>query len=257
MTPDFSISANSNSGFGVLTGVGYLYKINSTWGIVSGLEVTSYKSEVSFMELNDRYMTRDNYENDFEWRLTFNNLSEKWTGTYLNIPIMVQLSPAGANRFFTKIGIIAGIPLKGKYTAKYSGLTTSGYYPETGAEYTDIEFRGFGDFEGSSSNGNLDLKVAVLASAECGLKWTLPNSNNLSLSGYIDYGLNNILKASDTQTRLVLYDKNNPTNLLYNGLSNSETTQATGTEPYVNKLVPLAFGIKVTYGLSFAGNHNE
>ena len=199
-----------------------------------------YKSKASSQELKGQYMTQDNYGNDFEWRLTFHNFNESQKGTYLNIPIMVQFTPVSLDKFYTNLGFKVGIPLNGKYEASYTKFTTSGYYPETGAEYTDIDFRGFGEFGENSSKEDIDLGVAFILSAEFGMKWSLSNSMNLYAGGYIDYGLNNIIKDNKDK-EIIPYKKDNPTNFEYNGLINSNLT---------DKVVPLAFGLKVRLGFS-------
>lgn len=241
---DLNVSGETTSKFGTLFGIGYTYKINSEWRFVSGLEMASYKSDINAQEMKDRYMTQDNYGNDFEWRLTLHNLKENLTGTYLNIPVMVQFIPKGFDKFYTNLGFKVGMPLSGKYSTKYTKLTASGYYPETDAEYTDIDFRGFGEFEGSSSKGDIDLGVAFILSAECGMKWNLSNSRNLYVGGYVDYGLNNIVKEND-RDRVVSYDKENPTNMIYNSLTHSRHTDGVNTQPIIDKVVPLAFGLKM------------
>lgn len=246
---DLGESGDVSSQFGPLLGIGYTYKVNSTWGIVSGLEMAVYKSEASSQGLKGQYMTQDNYGNDFEWRLTLHDFKETQTGTYLNIPIMVQFAPESSGKFYANFGLKVGIPLSGKYEAEYTKLVASGYYPATDAEYTDINFRGFGEFEGSSSKGDVDFGVAFILAAECGLKWKLSNSMNLYTGGYIDYGLNNLVKEGDSN-RIISYEKNNPTNVDYNSLMYSKRTEGEDTKPFIDKVVPFAFGLKVKLGFS-------
>lgn len=244
-----SNSGDISSQIGSSFGVGYTYKFNSEWGIVSGIEWTNYKSEISFLKLNDRYMTQDNYRNDFEWRLTLNDLKEKLEGTYLNIPLLVQITPNRINKLYANIGFTIGIPLSGKYKSNYTNLVASGYYPETDAEYTDIDFRGFGKFEGKKSQGDIDFDIAFMLSAECGMKWNLSNSINLYTGGYVNYGLNNILKENG-HYNIISYDELHPTNFQYNGLLFSKYTHESITKPFVDKIVPLSFGLKVKLGFS-------
>ena len=249
-----SLGASLNSGeisakFGPSIGLGYTYKFATEWGFVSGLEMAFYKSEVSSNELKDKYMTQDNYGNNFEWRLALHNLKENLEGTYLNIPIMVQYTPQSVDKLYTNLGLKVGIPLSGKYDAKYTKLVASGYYPETNTEYTDINFRGFGEFDGKASSGDIDFGIAFILSAECGLKWPLSNSMNLYAGGYIDYGLNNIVKGSDYE-QIIPYNKDYPTNFEYNSLTASKYTEGNETKPFIDKIYPLAFGIKVRLGFS-------
>lgn len=242
-------SGETSSKSGILFGIGYTYKLNSEWGIVSGMEMATYKSKGSLQTLKDKYTTEDNYGNNFEWRLALHNLRESQQGTYFNIPIMIQLTPKSINKLYVNLGFKVGIPLSGKYNSEYTKLVASGYYPETDAEYTDINFRGFGEFDGSSSKGDLSFGVAFMISAECGMKWNLSNSMNLYTGGYIDYGLNNILKTT-AEDRIISYDKDNPTSLEYNTMLYSKYTDETDSKPIIDKIVPLAFGLKIKLGFS-------
>ncbi|MBB4034268.1 hypothetical protein GGR21_000153 [Dysgonomonas hofstadii] len=246
---DLDQPGDRSSQFGPLFGIGYTYKLNSTWGLVSGLEMAIYKSEFSSDELKDQYMTQDNYGNNFEWRLALHNLKDSQKGTYLNVPVMVQFTPSGIDKLYVNLGIKVGIPLSGKYESEYTKLVTSGYYPETGAEYTDIDFRGFGEFDGMSSKGDLDLGVAFMLAAECGMKWSLSNSMNLYIGGYVDYGLNNIVKENGGDN-IIPYEKDNPTTFRYNSLMNSKYSNEESSSPFIDKVVPLAFGLKVKLGFS-------
>ncbi len=246
---DLGQSADISSQFGPSFGIGYTHKLNSEWGIISGLEIAMYKSEASSPELKDKYTTQDNYGNNFEWRLALHNLKETQNGTYLNIPVMLQFTPKSIDKLYANIGFKVGIPLSGKYEAEYTKLVTSGYYPETGAEYTDINFRGFGEFEGTSANDNLDFGVAFILSAECGMKWALSNSMNLYTGAYIDYGLNNIVKENG-DTRIISYNKDNPTNFDYNSLMYSKQTEGDNSKLFIDKVIPFAIGLKLRLGFS-------
>jgi len=248
LNTDINFSGKTSSSFGPLFGIDFTYKLNSEWGLISGLEMAVYKSDVSSGELKDRYITQDNYGNNFEWRLAFHNIEDNLKGTYLNIPLMVQFTP-GAEKFYANLGFKVGIPMSGKYTAQYSKLVTSGYYIETGAEYTDIDFRGFGEFGGSYPKGDIDFGIAFILSAECGMKWKLTNSINLYTGGYIDYGLNNIIKG-DADKRIISYNKGNPTDFDYSGLMESKYTNNEDTKPFMEKIAPLAFGLKIKLGFS-------
>lgn len=238
---DLDESGDVSSKVGPLFGVGYTYKLTSQWGIVSGLEVATYKTEVSSQELKAQYITQDNYGNDLEWRLRLQNLKENHSATYLNIPIMAQFTPGDNSKFYTNIGVKVGIPISGKYEASHTKLIASGYYPETNVVYPDIDFRGFGEFNGSTTKGDLDFGIAFSLAAECGLKWKLSNSMNLYTGGYIDYGLNSIIKDNG-EKNIIPYKKDDPTNFEYNSLMSNSLI--------IDKVTPLAFGLKVRLGFS-------
>ncbi len=246
---DMDDQAQTSSKMAPVFGIGYTYKLKSNWGIVSGLELATYKSEITINNLDDHYLTQDNYSNDFIWNLSLNNYQENLEGLYLNIPILIQFAPEKLKNLYTNIGLKIGIPLSGKYETSYGNLVTSGYYPETNAEYTDLIFRGFGEFDGSTSSGDIDFGVAFMLSLECGKKWELSNSLNLYAGGYLDYGLNNILK-SEGVSKIIEYDKENPTNLLNNSLTESEYTKAETAMPMITKVVPHNIGIKIKLGFA-------
>ncbi|MCW3786284.1 outer membrane beta-barrel protein [Plebeiibacterium sediminum] len=246
---DMDDHAQTASKIAPVFGIGYTYKINTQWGFVTGLELATYKSEIKIKELKDHYLTQDNYSNDFVWNLKLNNYQENQDAFYLNIPLQIQFSPEKLKNLYTNIGLKIGIPLSGKFESNNNSLVTSGYYPETNAEYTDLNFRGFGEFDGSTSKGDIDFGVAIMLSVECGKKWKLSNSTKLYAGGYLDYGLNNILKTQGAG-KIIEYDRDNPTNLRNNSISGSEHTKAETTAPMVNNVVPQSIGIKIKLGFA-------
>lgn len=239
----------TNSKIVPVFGIGYTYNLGSDWGIVSGLEVAIYKSKAKSSKLQDHYLTSDNYGNDFEWRIALNDFKETQTGTYLNIPLMIQFKPESIDKIYANLGVKIGIPIKGKYESKYSQLVTSGYYPGTGVEYPDIDFRGLGEFDGKTSEGDLDLNVAFMLAAECGMKFQLSDNLKLYTGAYIDYGLNNIIKDNN-KYRIISYDKNNPMSFEYNSILHSGYSDEDTKKSYVDKVIPLSFGVKVRLGFS-------
>lgn len=245
---DFEQSGDVKSKIAPSFAIGYTYKLNTNWGVVSGLEFATYKAEVSSQEVKAQYAEQDNYNDNFEWRLSLQGIKEKQKGSYLNIPIMAQFMPGSGDKFYANLGFKIGLPLKGKYESSYTKLIAKGYYPDIDAEYTDIDFRGFGEFSGNSSKGDIDFKVAFIASAEVGMKWRLTNSLNLYTGGYIDYGLNNIVK---NYGQIIDYDKNNPIAIIeQNSLIASNHITGEDTKPFVDKVVPFSLGMKIKLGFS-------
>nr|WP_321408388.1 outer membrane beta-barrel protein [uncultured Carboxylicivirga sp.] len=242
-------SAETSSKLNTSIGLGYNYKIIPALALKSGIELTKYQSLIRIDELKDNYMTNDNYQNNFEWRLTINLLEENHSGLYLNLPLLLQYSPERMARFYTNFGLIIGIPLQSNYKATYSNIITSGYYPETDVEYTDINFRGFGEFDGNTSSGELSTNTAFILHYECGMKWNLSNAINLYLGGFVDYGINNILKEDDFK-RIIVYNENNPTSFSYNSMAISEYTNNENTVSYFKKMTPISIGIHISLGFS-------
>ena len=246
---DMDDQAETSSKMAPVFGIGYTYKFNPNWGFVSGIEVAKCKSGIKIKKLEDHYLTQDNYTNDFIWNLSLNNYQENIEGLYLNIPLLIQFAPEKLKNLYTNVGLKIGIPLSGQYESAYSSLVTSGYYPETNAEYTDLNFRGFGEFDGSTSKGDIDFGVALLLSVECGKKWELSNSMNLYAGGYLDYGLNNILKTEGV-SKIIEYDRDNPTSLSNNSITEIEYTKNETTMPFTNKITPRSIGLKIRFGFS-------
>ena len=240
------------NGFGENFGFGFRYFFKPNWGVGSGLELAIYNAKFTMDDYEIRYITYDNVEKtDFEFRSRVRNYEDKQRAILLQIPLMLQYRTLGKRQFNAGAGVKIGIPVNGKYEAT-ADLHNCGYYDFENNEpcYDTQEFRGFGDFLGRKSDGNLDFNTAYFISAEAGIKLKqLSEKISLHAGAYLDYGLNNILKDRDVASLplIVEYGTTDPNAFRLNGVMNSRYAQSGGAlRTFTDKVKPLAVGVKVS-----------
>jgi hypothetical protein len=234
---------------GIVAGVGYTFFINSQWGITTGAEYTTYKSKSESYSILDTQAAVDDYDDNFDYIIFQKDRTEDQEVSYVNIPLMVQFQAQEGTGFYAALGGKIGLPMNGKYKYKYNGLTASGYYPSLNVLYEDLEYRGFGKFEGKSGKNDLDFKTAFILSAETGMKLSLGKKLFLYTGVYADYGLNDIVKDKKNK-KLLPYNNENPLNPNNNSMLNSEYTYYWNKKPFAGKVIPLAVGIKLKVSFS-------
>jgi hypothetical protein len=140
------------------------------------------------------------------------------------------------------VGGKIGLPLSVSYNSSKTTIQNSGYYAEEDYEYTTQTFMGFGTFRGSS--GNLNLNLAIFASAETGVKLAMQDGYALYIGAYVDYGLTNIAKSSDP-VPFHEYNTKNPSDFSVRSILESQYSQNGVYQSFTNKIVPLSAGIKL------------
>lgn len=234
---------------GVLAGVGYTYFFNNNWGISTGAEYTTYKSKSESYSILNTSVVVDNYDDPFDYNVYQKGRTENQEASYINIPLMVQFQANETKGFYAALGGKIGIPTSGKYKYQYDQLTATGYYPSLNVLYDDLEYRGFGTFEGQSGNNDLKFKTAFMLSAEAGMKWSLGDKLSLYTGVYADYGMNDVIKDKKDK-QLLPYNNEDPLHSLNNSMLDSKYTNTWTDRSFTDKVKPLAVGLKVR--LSFA-----
>ena len=239
---------DGQKGGGGLFGVGYSYYISNQWSIGSGVELSFYNAKTKINNLSDAYATNDG-EYDFEFRTAVSGYKEKQKATFLNIPLTVKYQTLGRYKFYVSGGIKLGIPLSGKYEVEKANLTSSGYYPQWNVELTNQEFMGFGTFTREDIKNDLDFRFSCMLTLEAGVRWSLPHSLSLYSGIFFDYGLNDISKSDSDH--LIGYNTSNPEQFKINGAISSSITSNGIPVKLVDKVVPMALGLKLQLSFRF------
>ncbi|WP_158648361.1 outer membrane beta-barrel protein, partial [Candidatus Symbiothrix dinenymphae] len=230
-------AGNANLGFGGFAGLGYTFRFSEHWGIGTGVEAALFNAQCTLNPLSETYLRNDGTE-DFDYTYTLSGYHDKQQAILLNIPLMLHFQ---TGRFYAALGGKAGIPLSAKFNSSADKLTTSGKYASGDYVLNKPKFKGLGEFSDLNHQGDLALKTAFFASAEAGIRWRLNDKFDLSTGLYVDYGINSIHPAATTP----LID--------YSGSAdyrpNSAIASTNAGKPVVDKLTPLAAGLKI--GLIF------
>jgi outer membrane protein OmpA-like peptidoglycan-associated protein len=229
-------------GVGGFGGLGYSYFFSETFGLRSGVELAFYSSRYSINRFSIRYLTADIIEDPFEFRSTISNYEEKHSATLLKIPLMAQLQFGDRYKFFFAFGGKVSFPLEGDFEGSIARLENSGFYALEGYEYSSQYFMGFGEHIANSSKGSANFNTTFFASVETGVKFRLKDGLWLYAGGYLDYGINNMLKRG-TLSEFVEYNAEKPIEYF----TSSILTSRYGNQGLVEKMRPMAFGLKLQF----------
>ncbi|MDU1890650.1 MAG: outer membrane beta-barrel protein [Dysgonomonas sp.] len=237
-----SASGGASGGFGV----GYTYFVSNMIGLNTGLEFGFYKGTAKLNEIKNSYETTDWEGKDFLFKSTISNYEETQNACLLNIPIMlhIQLPLEKESKFYAAGGIKIGLPISGTYKVKKGTIKNTGYYKFEDYEYDRPEELGFGTFQANETNEDFDLSTAIILSLETGIKWKLQEKLGLYTGIYFDYGLNDIGKE-DRVNQFVEYNPASPRDFYQHSILTSQYITDTKTDSFTNKIIPVAFGVKV------------
>ena len=236
--PDFG---NHKNGFGMNFGLGYAYFFNPQWGIRTGIELGIYNSRFDASPITvwqslsvpagmgtPSQMYFQSVVTDFE---------EKTSAMMLQIPVMAQYN--FLNMFYAAAGFKIGLPASGKFDSKGSFNNTAIVQYEN-AVYTDRNL-GLGMWTGADGemDGTFDYKASFMLALEAGAKFDVGATSTLYVGAYLDYGLNNISKASDV---------NGFVNYTFKGVTaERENFTVNSATLYSDKINPLSVGVRVRY----------
>lgn len=218
---------------GYTLNAGYSYFFTPQWGLHTSLGLQSFNSlsTLNFLQSTPNVVDADG--DSYTFKANYINWKEKQQVLFVDLPLEIQYKHAIGD----KISLLAGaggkisMPILGNYKSAGGEFVTTGYYPQYNVELSGMPQHGFSTFTNGFS-GNLSVKPSFMAIADLGGLYKLTDRLDLYAGVYVNYGLNNILKADSK----LIYQPDGA----YNGLFASNQT---------NSVTPLSIGLKV--GLSF------
>jgi hypothetical protein len=241
------------SGMGGGGGLGYTFNISYSFGIVTGVEISTYSSEASFANVSDNYPEKEKEELDldeFLFSYSQNDYNEIQKVALFSIPIMAQYDLPlgnGSTSFFVSSGFKLGFPMSAKANIQsYGTATTKGYFATEKVEYNsedyNMEPHGFvTNKQIPGANKDIDLGFSASVVLETGLRFSLTDNIRVYTGMYFDYGLNNIQKVNDKH--LLEYDLDHEKTLKY---YNYHSVLNTG---FTNKINLMSVGLKIRVSL--------
>lgn len=211
----------------------YSYFLTPKIGFQTGLGLQSYSAEGTVNYLTTSSET-DIMGDPFVLNTSYKNWKERQQAVFLDIPLEFQYR----HFFNSKIGLLASagakiaIPISTTYKTQSGSITTTGYYKKWNVTLSDLPQYGYTTPTKSFEN-DYPLKNAYSAIADVGGLYKLSDKADLYVGGYINYGLNNILKPDSK----VVYQMDGT----YNGLLASAQT---------DKVIPVSLGLKIGVYLS-------
>lgn len=234
-------------------GLGYTYFFTENWGLTSGLEFTYYGGKVTDVNLLSLQPGQiDSNGKEYDYYSEVSGYKEDQHSMFINIPVMAnyQIPVHGDHKFYALAGVKVGIPVIRKYHSKGDTNLNKGWYIDEENWAETQKFAGFGRFYDRDVKGDVDFKIAFMASAEAGMKWELNNGMSLYTGAYCDYGLNDIVK--DGHGNAFVIQEIEPDRYFFSNNSILESSYYSGyaheggtKKDITDKVVPLALGVKL------------
>lgn len=225
----YDLQNGTQSGrFGNSINAGYSYFFNQHWGVQSGLGLQWFnaRSTINYFSAIPQV---DTDGESFEFRANYKDWQEKQRALFMDIPLTLQYRHALSSKISLQgsAGGKISIPISTRFKTTGGSITTTGYYAQLNAELSDLPEYGFATIT-DSYNGKLSLRPSYMAIADLGGLYTLSPKIDLYVGAYVNYGLNNVLKADSKE----IFQLDG----VYNGvLASTQTT----------KVTPVSVGIKV------------
>jgi hypothetical protein len=241
----YTLDANGDksSGMGGGAGLGYTFNVSSSFGIVTGVEMSTYSSEASFDNVQGTY-PEETGTNQFDFSYSLKNYNETQSVTLFSIPVMAQHGLPlgdGSTKFYASGGLKLGFPVSAKADLTSGVATTSIYGRHEDIEYVNIKQHGLVTNEPlPSASKDIDLGFSIALALDAGARFSLTDRIGLYTGVYFDYGLNSIQKVNDKH--LLEYDKDNETTFKRHSVLN------TGFTDKVN-MMSIWLKIRISFGL--------
>ncbi|WP_417941961.1 outer membrane beta-barrel protein [Flavobacterium sp. RS13.1] len=222
---------------------GYIYSLNTHFGIGSGIEFSQYKQEVA---LSQPSATLTSFEVDastsaFFYNVTTNNYREKQTLHAVQIPLFVQYK-TNINKgidFNFRAGAKYFLPVNYKIKATADYVNGSAYYPDVNLTIDDLPEYGFGSQDNYSSSGEYKTKGIIMSSFELGFTFDVGRKNSLYAAMFLEYGYGTILDQNKNES-YIGYNPTSASDRKINGLYSTDKDA---------EIKPVAFG--ATIGWNF------
>jgi hypothetical protein len=222
---------------------GYIYPLNSHFGIGTGLEFSQYKQEVSFSQPT---ATLSNFEVDastsaFVYNMTTNNYREKQTLRALQVPLFVQYKK-NINKgidFNFRAGAKYFLPIKYEINATADNANGTAFYPDVNLTIFDLPEFGFGQQNNYSASGEYKTKGIIMSSFELGFTFDIREKSSLYAAMFLENGYGTILDQNNNES-YIGYSPTSVSDRKANGLYSTDKDA---------KIKPVAFGI--TLGWNF------
>ena len=225
---------------GYTLNAGYSYFFTPDWGFRTGLGFQNFSS-VSTLNYLSSSPDTDSDGEAYVFKANYTDLKERQQVLLLDIPLAIQYRHTLSKKFglLASVGAKVAIPFSSTFKTTGGEFVTTGYYSQWNVELSDMPQHGFSTMT-NSFTGNTALKLSYMGIADLGGLFKLSEKLDLYVGGYVNYGLNNVLKA-DTK---LIYQPNG----VYNGLFASSQT---------NHVIPVSFGVKVGVYLHLGKNKHS
>ena len=158
------VDGTSSLGVGGLVELQYQYMFNHNIGLGLGVQAATLNSSAVY---NYGYMqegvTHPDNNQTYDRTTSFNDWREAQKMIALGIPVQLMLRAPLSEKwaFQGGLGVQFDIPMKGTYKATEGTYTTTGYFPSTNVEYSDLPNHSF-----STDEADLDGEIKFVSNID-------------------------------------------------------------------------------------------
>ncbi|MDR2848110.1 MAG: hypothetical protein LBV39_03295 [Bacteroidales bacterium] len=232
-----------SDGFGGAAGFGYAFYYYNHWAVVTGVDIAQLTAKTGGINLTDKYRVVDGSGTAFVFQSHILADKEMQSILMLRLPLMLQYNTGGQTAWYMAAGTKICVPLVSEYRLHYAEITASGNY----AGDAEQKYAG-------KTNGKLNLDPVVMAALETGVKFKLTPDMFLYVGIFIDYGVDNMLKPSNSK-RLIEYNTLKTGEWEVNSILNSRNEQGYITEKL--NLFSAGVNVKIAFGKGKASGGNR
>lgn len=237
-----SLPTQISTDFKMSTAVGiqYDYYLNATWSLGIGGQYAMQTTTFTANNLKGNSEEVDWENEKFVFSYHGKSYKEEWKVSQLNIPLTVQYVGKGERAFYARTGIQYSLIMSNKTTVTWSGLQTSGFFPQYNLLLDqDLLYAGFAYQEQVEAKPKLDLKDRWAWIGEVGMKYNIKDNQNLYVGVYFDLGVNNQKPDIQTSKEQVL---------MYQPVENDALVYSSIQESSKAVFKSYNFGIQLRYG---------
>jgi hypothetical protein len=172
--------------------IGYFFTKNI--GLTSGLNYSSYNTQLSLDSYNNQFNAIDQENENYEMRVSGNDITENQHVGIIGIPICLNMRFPLKKKIgvYVQTGINIAIPLDNNYETSGT-FTYKGYFPAYNVLLESLPEYGFPSDVATTEDGNLKLKpIIYCAIASVGFDYIIDNKFQFSIGACFNKFLKSI-----------------------------------------------------------------
>ena len=194
----------------------------SSFGVGVGIHISSMNAgaKYNFEEVTTNHTHANNPYALYDLTTSFNDWHERQTITTLGVPVEVfyRLSLGGGRHFIAGLGLMADLPMRGRYSSAGGDYTTTGFFHVAHPHsISDMPEHGFSTYDETFGAQITDLKMGFSVLADLGVHLPLGYSGGLYVGLFGSFGLSSILDAAEGTMPMLEINSSDATVIDYHG----------------------------------------
>ena len=186
-------------------GLTYTFRVNSQWGVRTGILGSIYRTQASLKDGTYSSGQVDDGGSAFNYNIKATGYKETQQFYAATIPLLLHFHTGGAGlEWYFDGGGKFIFPFNTSIQASARQLSLAGYYPNFHIVVSNLPQHGFGTVNGWHAGSNTGLKPAGALSAGTGISFAISRHTRIYTGVYVDYGLTDLREKSDSMP-LVTY----------------------------------------------------